>query len=73
MGKTSMQHLIDKLMRMPESNIKHYLNTLGSDYLKQNKKEIVDAYVKCWAYNVPEGIECKKSAKEYYIETYGEV
>ena len=36
------------------------------------KEQIEDAFVKCWESNIPDGIECKLDAEEYYNETYGE-
>jgi len=41
------------------------------DQAKQMEKEqIKDAFVKCWESNIPDGIECKLDAEEYYNETY---
>jgi HEPN domain-containing protein len=37
---------------------------------EMEKEQIVDAYVECWKANMPDGYECKKSAEEYYNETY---
>lgn len=49
-----------------------------SDYmeLKQqakamHKEDIENAFVECWKANMPDGYECKLSAKEYYNETFG--
>jgi hypothetical protein len=39
--------------------------------LAMEKEQIEDAYVECWKENMPEGYECKKSANQYYNETYG--
>ena len=36
------------------------------------KKQIKDAFVECWKANVPDGIECKLDAEQYYTETYEE-
>jgi len=38
---------------------------------EMEEKQIKDAFVECWKSNIPEGIECKLSAKEYYYKTYG--
>jgi HEPN domain-containing protein len=38
---------------------------------EMEKQQIEDAYVECWKANMPDGYECKKSAKQYYNETYG--
>ena len=36
------------------------------------KEQIENAFLQCWIANMPDGYECKKSATEYYNETYGE-
>lgn len=36
-----------------------------------HEKQIKDAFVECWKANVPDGIECKLDAEQYYNETYG--
>ena len=38
---------------------------------QMEKEQIKDAFVKCWASNIPDGIECKLDAEQYYNETYG--
>jgi len=40
-------------------------------YIAKETKQIEDSFVECWKSNVPDGIECKLSAKEYYKNTYG--
>jgi hypothetical protein len=35
------------------------------------KQQIKDSFVECWKSNVPDGIECKLDAEQYYNETYG--
>ena len=39
---------------------------------QMEKEQIKDAFVKCWESNIPDGIECKLDAEEYYNQTYGE-
>ena len=34
------------------------------------KEQIQDAFVECWKANVPDGIECKLDAEQYYNETF---
>jgi len=63
--------------------MEHLINWIDSDctpmdcvmkakeLLQMEKEQIKDAFVECWKSNVPEGIECKLSAEEYYNETYG--
>ena len=36
-----------------------------------HKEEIENAFVECWKANMPDGYECKLSAKEYYNEKFG--
>ena len=38
---------------------------------QMEKEQIIEAFVKCWETNVPDGIECKLDAEQYYNETYG--
>jgi HEPN domain-containing protein len=47
------------------------LDELIEQAKEMEKEQIVDAYVECWKANMPDGYECKKSAEEYYNETYG--
>ena len=37
---------------------------------QMEKEQIIDAFVECWKSNVPDGVECKLSAEEYYNETF---
>ena len=34
------------------------------------KEQIKDAFVECWKSNVPDGVECKLDAEQYYNETF---
>jgi len=48
------------------------LNLADFEQAKEMEKEqIIDAFVECWKENMPDGYECKKSAEQYYNETYG--
>jgi hypothetical protein len=38
---------------------------------EMEKEQLEDAFVECWKANMPDGFECKLSAKQYYNETYG--
>lgn len=42
----------------------------ATDLLEKEKEQIIDAFVECWKANMPDGYECKLSAKEYYNQTY---
>jgi hypothetical protein len=37
---------------------------------EMEKEQIIDAFVECWKLNVPDGIECKVDAQQYYNETF---
>jgi hypothetical protein len=37
---------------------------------EMEKEQIKDSFVECWKSNVPDGIECKLDAEQYYQETY---
>ena len=37
---------------------------------EMEKEQIKDAFVECWKSNVPDGIECKLDAEQYYNETF---
>ena len=39
-------------------------------YLAVEKEQIKDSFVECWKSNVPDGIECKLDAEQYYNETF---
>lgn len=66
-NKTAMTHLIEKILRMPESNIKGFLKITGPAYIDAEKEQILNA--------CHHGVDYDKSpyknAEEYYNETYG--
>ena len=37
---------------------------------EMEKQQIIDAFAECWKANMPDGFECKLSAKEYYEESF---
>jgi HEPN domain-containing protein len=37
---------------------------------EMEKEQIKDAFVECWKSNVPDGIECKLDAEQYYSQTF---
>jgi uncharacterized protein YdeI (YjbR/CyaY-like superfamily) len=49
-------------------------NEFHCPYLEQakeiEKQQIKNAFVECWKLNVPDGVECKLDAEQYYKETY---
>jgi len=52
-----------------KAGVKMIVNWDG--YKEMHKEEIIDAFVECWKANMPDGFECKLSAKQYYNETFG--
>ena len=74
-NKTAMTHLIDKILRMPESNIKGFLNISGPAYIESEKEQIKDAYLEaskqtCWSYGEDAPSDDNVYAEEYYNKTY---
>ena len=68
--QTAMQKLWDWIdANCHEDNFN--LNDAREMSLKLEKEQIKDAFVECWKANVPDGIECKLDAEQYYNETYG--
>ena len=69
-NKTAMAFIIEKILRMPESNIKGFLKISGPAYLESEKEQIMDAYK---AGCIDEMYELKntESAEHYYNQTYG--
>ena len=37
---------------------------------QMEREQILNSFLECWIANMPDGYECKKSAVEYYNETY---
>lgn len=79
--QTAVDWLIEKLVELDKQLDGRRINQ-DSTVLKINptklfkqakqmeKEQIKDAFVKCWESNIPNGIECKLDAEEYYNETY---
>jgi len=67
--QTAVEWLIEDLTRLGH-NFKLYSKEI-QQAKEMEKEQIVDAYVECWKANMPDGYECKKSAEQYYNETYG--
>ncbi len=64
--QTAMTQLIEKILRMPESNIKGFLKIASPAYIEAEKEQIIDA--------AHHGVDYEnspyKDAEEYYNETY---
>ena len=37
---------------------------------EMEKEQMKEAFVECWKSNVPDGVECKLDAEQYYNETF---
>ena len=46
------------------------LDSLIEQAKGMEKEQMKDAFVECWKSNVPDGIECKLDAEQYYNETF---
>jgi len=82
--KTAMQELKDKIQYAIEelnSELSEYQagykqcliniqNDIDFQMLQMEKEQMKDAFVACWESNVPDGIECKLDAEQYYNETF---
>jgi hypothetical protein len=72
-NKTAMQELMEWMIEesqvIPVDAEECY--NKAEELLAKEENQIKDAFVGCWTSNVPDGIECKVSADEYYNETYG--
>jgi len=68
MKQTAIDWLIEQL------KINNYISDnahwLIDDAIEMEKQQIIDAFVECWKANMPDGFECKLSAKQYYNETF---
>jgi len=74
--QTAVEWFANQLHRVV-SNTTDALTYNHKELLEQakeiQKEQIITAFVECWKANIPDGFECKLSAKQYYNETYGEL
>ena len=64
---TAVQWLLEQTMYMRSTK----WPDIVEQALEMEKEQIKDAFVQCWKANIPDGIECKLDAEQYYNETYG--
>jgi len=65
------QTAVEKIKLKYDIDFYHIKNDI--DQAKEiEKQQIIDAFVECWKANMPDGFECKLSAKQYYNETFKE-
>jgi len=71
-NKTALQELMEWMIE--ESEVipvdAEDVYQKAKELLVKEENQIKDAFVGCWKSNVPDGVECKVSADEYYNETY---
>jgi len=78
-NKTTMNHLIEKILRMPESNIKGFLNISGPAYIEAEKEMVIksfrdgriDGYILGTSHTQGSNRNAKyKTSEDYYNKTY---
>ena len=74
--QSSVQQLVNSLIKLGYLHSNGFGQSLKvTEVINQAKamheEEIENSFVECWKANMPDGYECKLSAKEYYNETYG--
>ena len=79
MKQTAVEWLIDYLKNIKalpfirqnlNINEQNILNDIIEQAKEMEKQQIMDSFVECWKANVPDGIECKLDAEQYYNETF---
>ena len=68
--KTALEWLEDTLYPYLNKEDKEYTDVLFNKAKEMEKEQITDAFAECWKANVPNGIECKLDAEQYYNETF---
>ena len=79
MKQTAVEWLIYESMKLVvqymqgtlnEDTLDNVIYELGTKAKAMEKEQLEDAFVECWKANMPDGFECKLSAKQYYNETF---
>jgi len=73
MKQTAVEWLLQKLFETNNNTNdakKMDINKIIDQAKEMEKQQIIDAFVECWKANMPDGFECKLSAKQYYNETF---
>jgi len=69
--QTAVEWLIERLeINNSVFRAGEFWNLIKNEAKQMEKEQIKNAFVKCWESNIPDGIECKLDAEEYYNETY---
>ncbi len=67
--KTAIEHLEQELERLGVHLFDEVQEAIEQAKAME-KEQIMDAFVECWKANVPDGIECKLDAQQYYNENF---
>ena len=66
MKQTAVEWLVEQMKLDELFNADYFIEQAK----EMEKEQIKDAFVECWKSNVPDGIECKLDAEQYYNETF---
>ena len=74
MKQTAVEKMIQYFIEQKNNGASHWciddLIAQLHQAKQMEKEQIMDAFVECWKANVPDGIECKLDAEQYYNETF---
>ena len=71
MKQTAVEWLLENLNSEPYSEEEfNYNSDCWDKALEMEKEQIKDSFLECWKLNVPDGVECKLDAEQYYKENY---
>ena len=68
MKQTAVEWLVERL-NLDETS-PNYNQWIVEKAKAMEKEQMKDAFVECWKANVPDGIECKLDAEQYYNEIF---
>ena len=68
MKQTAIEYLVEQLEKGINEEYTWY--KVIEQAKAMEKEQIKDSFVECWKSNVPDGIECKLDAEQYYNETF---
>ena len=67
MKQTAVEWIVEQLI--PKDQHEGIMDII-QEAKEMEKQQIIDAFIECWEANMPDGFECKLSAKQYYNETF---
>lgn len=68
MKQTAVEWLVEQLNQIGFHTI--LIENTIEKAKAMEKEQMKDAFVECWKSNVPDGVECKLDAEQYYNETF---